>query len=135
RAGGRDLAVGNRPVAVQRGRRLGQGREDRECGRESGRQHCSCYPIHTVAALEPPTYPLRLLPASDAISHAGRVLTMTAPLFKGVITALITPLRDGKVDEVAFDRLLEHQIAAGVDGVVPMGTTGENASLTVPENL
>lgn len=60
---------------------------------------------------------------------------MTAPLFKGVITALITPLRDGKVDEAAFDRLLERQIAAGVDGVVPMGTTGENASLTVPENL
>lgn len=60
---------------------------------------------------------------------------MTAPLFKGVITALITPLRDGKVDEAAFDRLLERQIAAGVDGVVPMGTTGENASLTTEEGM
>jgi len=59
---------------------------------------------------------------------------MTAPLFKGVITALITPLRDGKVDEAAFSRLLERQIAAGVHGVVPMGTTGESASLTLDEH-
>jgi len=60
---------------------------------------------------------------------------MTAPLFKGVITALITPLRDGKVDEAAFERLLERQIAAGVHGVVPMGTTGESASLKTHERL
>lgn len=59
---------------------------------------------------------------------------MTAPLFKGVITALITPLRDGNVDEAAFDRLLERQIAAGVHGVVPIGTTGESASLTLDEH-
>lgn len=59
---------------------------------------------------------------------------MTAPLFKGVITALITPLRDGKVDEAAFTNLLERQIAAGVHGVVPMGTTGESASLHLDEH-
>lgn len=59
---------------------------------------------------------------------------MTAPLFKGVITALITPLRDGKVDEAAFTRLLERQIAAGIHGVVPMGTTGESASLHLDEH-
>jgi len=59
---------------------------------------------------------------------------MTAPLFKGVITALITPLRDGKVDEAAFTRLLERQITAGIHGVVPMGTTGESASLTLDEH-
>lgn len=59
---------------------------------------------------------------------------MTAPLFKGVITALITPLRDGNVDEAAFEALLERQIAAGVHGVVPMGTTGESASLTQDEH-
>ncbi|MGQ3040925.1 MAG: 4-hydroxy-tetrahydrodipicolinate synthase [Brevundimonas sp.] len=59
---------------------------------------------------------------------------MTAPLFKGVITALITPLRDGKVDVAAFTRLLERQIAGGVHGVVPMGTTGESASLTADEH-
>jgi len=59
---------------------------------------------------------------------------MTAPLFKGVITALITPLRDGKVDEAAFTQLLERQIAAGIHGVVPMGTTGESASLHPDEH-
>jgi 4-hydroxy-tetrahydrodipicolinate synthase len=59
---------------------------------------------------------------------------MTAPLFKGVITALITPLRDGNVDEETFERLLERQIAAGVHGVVPVGTTGESATLTAEEH-
>lgn len=59
---------------------------------------------------------------------------MNAPLFKGVITALITPLRDGKVDEAAFTQLLERQIAAGIHGVVPMGTTGESASLSLDEH-
>ena len=46
---------------------------------------------------------------------------MTAPLFKGVITALITPLRDGNVDEAALERLVERQIAAGVHGIVAVG--------------
>lgn len=59
---------------------------------------------------------------------------MNAPLFKGVITALITPLRDGKVDEDAFVRLLDRQIEAGVHGVVPMGTTGESATLHLDEH-
>ena len=59
---------------------------------------------------------------------------MTAPLFKGVITALITPLRDGTVDEPALRALIERQIAAGVHGLVPMGTTGESATLTPEEH-
>ncbi|WP_292053104.1 MULTISPECIES: 4-hydroxy-tetrahydrodipicolinate synthase [unclassified Brevundimonas] len=59
---------------------------------------------------------------------------MIAHLFKGVITALITPLRDGNVDEEAFKKLLERQIAAGVHGVVPMGTTGESATLHLDEH-
>lgn len=59
---------------------------------------------------------------------------MTAPLFKGVITALITPLRDGSVDEAALRALIERQIAAGVHGLVPMGTTGESATLTPEEH-
>lgn len=59
---------------------------------------------------------------------------MIAHLFKGVITALITPLRDGNVDEAAFKKLLERQIAAGVHGVVPMGTTGESATLHLDEH-
>lgn len=59
---------------------------------------------------------------------------MNRPLFKGVITALITPFRDGKVDEDAFRFLLERQIAGGVDGVVPVGTTGESATLHLDEH-
>ncbi|HEX4139413.1 MAG TPA: 4-hydroxy-tetrahydrodipicolinate synthase [Candidatus Methylacidiphilales bacterium] len=57
----------------------------------------------------------------------------TAP--SGTYTALVTPFRDGKVDETALTRLLEAQIAAGVDGVVPVGTTGESATLTMEEHL
>jgi len=59
---------------------------------------------------------------------------MTAPLFKGVITALITPLRDGNVDEAALEALVERQIAAGVHGVVAVGTTGEGGGLTIEEH-
>lgn len=59
---------------------------------------------------------------------------MNAPLFKGVITALITPLRDGNVDEAALERLVERQIAAGIHGVVAVGTTGEGGGLTIAEH-
>jgi 4-hydroxy-tetrahydrodipicolinate synthase len=59
---------------------------------------------------------------------------MTAPLFKGVITALITPLRDGNVDEAALERLVERQIAAGIHGIVAVGTTGEGGGLTIEEH-
>jgi 4-hydroxy-tetrahydrodipicolinate synthase len=59
---------------------------------------------------------------------------MVQPPFKGVITALITPFRDGAVDEVAFVALVERQIAAGVHGLVPVGTTGETATLSYEEH-
>ncbi len=59
---------------------------------------------------------------------------MSRPLFKGVITALVTPFRDGEVDEQTFAALLERQIAAGVHGVVPVGTTGESATVTNEEH-
>ena len=59
---------------------------------------------------------------------------MNRPLFKGVITALITPFRDGKVDEAAFRALIERQIEGGVHGVVPVGTTGESATVSVEEH-
>jgi 4-hydroxy-tetrahydrodipicolinate synthase len=53
----------------------------------------------------------------------------------GTYTALVTPFRDGKVDEAALTRLVEAQIAGGVDGVVPVGTTGESATLSMEEHL
>ena len=54
---------------------------------------------------------------------------MPRPRFSGVLTALVTPFRDGEVDEAAFVRLVERQLAAGVHGVVAVGTTGETSTL------
>src|SRR5271155_2297804 len=54
---------------------------------------------------------------------------------RGTYTALVTPFRDDRVDEAALTRLLEEQIAGGVDGVIPVGTTGESATLSMEEHL
>jgi len=51
----------------------------------------------------------------------------------GIYTALVTPFRDGKVDQGAWRRLIQRQIDAGVAGVVPVGCTGEAATLTREE--
>lgn len=59
---------------------------------------------------------------------------MSEPLFKGVFPALVTPFRDGDVDEDAFVRLVERQIAGGVHGLVPVGTTGETSTLSHDEH-
>jgi 4-hydroxy-tetrahydrodipicolinate synthase len=54
--------------------------------------------------------------------------------FKGVFPALVTPFRGGALDEQAFAALVERQIAAGVHGLVPVGTTGETATLSHDEH-
>jgi 4-hydroxy-tetrahydrodipicolinate synthase len=59
---------------------------------------------------------------------------MSEPLFKGVFTALITPFVNGEVDESAFVALVERQIDGGVHGLVPVGTTGESATLSHDEH-
>jgi 4-hydroxy-tetrahydrodipicolinate synthase len=59
---------------------------------------------------------------------------MSEPLFKGVMPALVTPFREGAVDEQAFVALVERQIAGGVHGLVPVGTTGETATLSHDEH-
>jgi 4-hydroxy-tetrahydrodipicolinate synthase len=59
---------------------------------------------------------------------------MSEPLFRGVFPALVTPFRDGALDEDAFVRLVERQIAGGVHGLVPVGTTGETATLSHDEH-
>jgi len=55
-------------------------------------------------------------------------------MFKGSITALITPFRDGKVDEKAFQEFVAWQIAEGTHAVVPCGTTGESPTLSHEEH-
>lgn len=59
---------------------------------------------------------------------------MSHPVFKGVLTALVTPFDGDAVDEETFIRLVERQIGAGVHGLVPVGTTGETATLDHDEH-
>lgn len=55
-------------------------------------------------------------------------------MFKGSITALITPFKDGGVDEAALQSLVDWQIRQGTDGLVPCGTTGESPTLSHEEH-
>lgn len=67
------------------------------------------------------------------MSNATQNPTSASP-FRGIITAMVTPFKDGEVDYGAFERLIEHQIAAGVHGIVPVGTTGETSTLSLEEH-
>lgn len=54
---------------------------------------------------------------------------------RGCATALVTPFtKDGAIDEAALKRLVEYQIAGGVQLLVPCGTTGESATMTEAED-
>jgi len=54
--------------------------------------------------------------------------------FHGAMTALATPFKKDKVDEKALERLVQHQIKAGIDALVPVGTTGESPTLSYKEH-
>lgn len=54
---------------------------------------------------------------------------------EGVFTALVTPFNDGSVDYAKIRELVSFQIEADIDGIVPVGTTGESPTLTVKEHL
>ncbi len=56
-------------------------------------------------------------------------------MFKGSITALITPFKDGEIDETAFQAFVEWQIEEGSHGLVPCGTTGESPTLSHDEHM
>ncbi|MCL1833587.1 MAG: 4-hydroxy-tetrahydrodipicolinate synthase [Leptospirales bacterium] len=53
---------------------------------------------------------------------------------EGAFTALITPFKDGNIDYKALESLIEKQISEGIDGVIPMGTTGESPTLSFEEH-
>ncbi len=55
-------------------------------------------------------------------------------MFNGALTALVTPFRDGVIDEPKLRELIEWQIASGIDGLVPCGSTGESATLSHAEH-
>src|SRR5690348_18238116 len=56
-------------------------------------------------------------------------------MFTGTYTALVSPFKDGQFDSAAFERLIKGQIKAGVDGIVPVGTTGESPTLSYEEHV
>ncbi len=56
-------------------------------------------------------------------------------MFTGTYTAVVTPFRDGVVDKAALERLVKAQVRAGVDGIVPVGTTGESPTLDYEEHI
>jgi 4-hydroxy-tetrahydrodipicolinate synthase len=55
-------------------------------------------------------------------------------MFKGAITAIVTPFKNGHLDEEAYRELIEFQIQAGIHGIVPCGTTGESPTLSHAEH-
>jgi len=60
---------------------------------------------------------------------------MTSPLFTGALTAIITPFSaSGRIDFVTFEMLIERQIAAGIAGIVVLGTTGETPTVSPQEH-
>lgn len=54
--------------------------------------------------------------------------------FTGLYTAIITPFKNGKVDKDALERIIQKQIKEGVDGIVPVGSTGESSTLSPEEH-
>jgi len=55
-------------------------------------------------------------------------------MLKGAITAIVTPFKNGALDEEAYRQLIERQIEGGIHGIVPCGTTGESATLSHAEH-
>lgn len=55
-------------------------------------------------------------------------------MFEGAYTALVTPFKNGKIDYDALEKHIEFQIAQGIDGVLPMGTTGESPTVSFEEH-
>jgi 4-hydroxy-tetrahydrodipicolinate synthase len=70
--------------------------------------------------------PVYMVPA------AGKVKGKS--MFSGSIPALVTPIRDGSIDEIAFRALVDWQIENGSSALVPCGTTGESATMTIEEH-
>ena len=55
-------------------------------------------------------------------------------MFTGAMVALVRPFQDGQIDFETFDELIEFQFAGGIDGIVPVGTTGESPTLSHQEH-
>src|SRR4026209_2785899 len=68
------------------------------------------------------------------MSALARTSGSSRPMLRGALTALVTPFTaDGAIDEGAFRRLVRWQVLAGIDGLVPVGTTGEAPTMSESE--
>jgi 4-hydroxy-tetrahydrodipicolinate synthase len=56
-------------------------------------------------------------------------------MFTGTYTAIVTPFKNGQLDATALERLIKRQVKAGIDGIVPVGTTGESPTVDCEEHL
>jgi 4-hydroxy-tetrahydrodipicolinate synthase len=63
------------------------------------------------------------------------MVSATIEMFTGTYTAIVTPFKNGRIDESALARLIRNQIRGGVDGIVPVGTTGESPTVDYEEHL
>src|SRR5258705_9326898 len=103
----------------------------------------SCAPIprqnrgrnSTAAALSPrrqTRYELRS--SSENTRKCGRKSMAAKTKFRGSFTALVTPFKNGSLDEAAFRSLVNWQITEGTHGLVPVGTTGESPTVSHDEH-
>jgi 4-hydroxy-tetrahydrodipicolinate synthase len=76
---------------------------------------------------------LPLKPARTIVARESSLPGREAAMFKGSLVALITPFRDGKLDETAFQEHVAWQLGQGTHGLVPIGTTGECPALEEDE--
>ena len=56
-------------------------------------------------------------------------------MFTGTYTVIVTPFRGGNIDEAALEKLIQRQVRGGVDGIVPVGTTGESPTVSYEEHV
>jgi 4-hydroxy-tetrahydrodipicolinate synthase len=73
-------------------------------------------------------------PSELQVATSGGLVMTARTSFRGSFTALVTPFRNGSIDEQAFRGLVDWQIAEGTNGLVPVGTTGESPTLSHEEH-
>lgn len=102
---------------------------------DTGAERGSCFPLYPPSVTGPPHSAGNAHysggPPQACGSHKSKESIMQ---FAGAYTAIVTPFRNGSVDEEAYRQLIEWQIEQGIDGLVPCGTTGESATLSHDEH-
>lgn len=73
-------------------------------------------------------------PGTDSTDDDPAARARRGAVLSGSIPALVTPFKDGRVDEAAFEAFIDWQISSGAGGLLPCGTTGESATLSIAEH-